>query len=119
MQSGAHGHRFHLQWGRPGSRKHAVHSTQCRLECGDRPGVSGFKDQTHAAARRRLGAKMQSSGSDLRLALWPRARNLIAPKQSTHSVTCAECADCSGVHADCVRAGGGRPRSREGATASF
>ena len=57
---------------------------------------------------RRAASKMQSSAIDCEHALWPRARDLFAPKQSRHSVTCAECRDCSGSHADCVRADGGR-----------
>ena len=37
---------------------------------------------------RHVGAKMQSSAMDCEHALWPRARDLFAPKQSRHSVTC-------------------------------
>ena len=82
-------------------------------------GRAGRADSRASLASDASVLKMQSSAMDYKRAQWPRARELFAPKQSRHSLACAECRDCSGSHADCVRAGGGYAESRDGATARF
>ena len=72
-----------------------LHCTWCRLGCGVRPGVSGFKDQSHHAARRRKDAVFSDMCSVLvgctvlRVDVVPCARAIWKLKLNSNSRTSA------------------------------